>query len=100
MAAFERRHEWLSTSPESGFVRVATAQRRDATGVDVLRGLVLSRVEDGVRAVAELDDRADWFSALADVFDLRFEHTSPEALDALWARVLAGHRAWLDAGRP
>ncbi len=39
--------QWLSTSPDSGFVRVATAQRRDATGVDRLRGLVLSRVGVG-----------------------------------------------------
>ena len=47
MVEFWTRHEWLSTSPESGFVRVATAQRRDATGVDILRGLVLTRVGEG-----------------------------------------------------
>ena len=28
---FEERHTWLSTSPESGFVQVAMAERRDAT---------------------------------------------------------------------
>ncbi len=42
MVEFAARHQWLSTSPDSGFVRVATAQRRDATGVDILRGLVLT----------------------------------------------------------
>ncbi|MGZ4490589.1 MAG: arylamine N-acetyltransferase [Nocardioidaceae bacterium] len=41
---FVAQHEWLSTSPESGFVRVPMAERRDATGVDVIRGVVLARV--------------------------------------------------------
>ena len=100
MTAFEARHEWLSTSPDSGFVRVATAHRRDSGGVDIVRGLVLTRVEDSAQVVAELTERAEWFGVLADVFGLRFEHTAPEALDALWDRTLAGHRAWVDAGRP
>ncbi len=100
MDAFATRHEWLSTSPDSGFVRVATAQRRDATGVDIVRGLVLSRVgSDGVVSQT-LTERRDWFAALADVFGLRFEHSPPEVLDALWDRTLAGHRAWEAAGRP
>jgi N-hydroxyarylamine O-acetyltransferase len=33
MSAFTVKHLWLSTSPESGFVRVPMAERRDATGV-------------------------------------------------------------------
>ncbi len=32
ISAFEERHRWLSTSPDSGFVRVAAAQHRDADG--------------------------------------------------------------------
>lgn len=71
MDAFATRHQWLSTSPDSGFVRVATAQRRDATGVDVVRGLVLSRVGDGSSPSDPLEDRGEWFAALADLFDLR-----------------------------
>lgn len=100
MGTFEERHGWLSTSPDSGFVRVVTAKRRDAAGADVLRGLVLSRVQDGTRTGADLTERADWFGALADVFGLRFEHTAPDALDALWERTLANHLTWVDAGRP
>jgi N-hydroxyarylamine O-acetyltransferase len=37
---------------------------------------------------------------LADVFDLRFDSSTPEALDRLWSRTLAGHRAWETADRP
>ena len=38
---FAPRNVHLSTSPESGFVKTPTAQRRDADGVDILRGQVL-----------------------------------------------------------
>ena len=37
------KHHWLSTSPESPFAQSATAERRDATGIDVMRGLVSTR---------------------------------------------------------
>jgi N-hydroxyarylamine O-acetyltransferase len=94
MDDFVARHEWLSTSPDSGFVRVASAQRRDADGVDRLRGLVLSRVSSDATEGAPLTERADWFAALADVFGLHFEASSPAALDHLWDRVLSAHHRW------
>jgi N-hydroxyarylamine O-acetyltransferase len=97
---FTEKHEWLSTSPASGFVQVAMAERRDATGVDVIRGLVLARVGAGGGSREPLTQRDEWFAALADVFDLRFDAGPPEARDHLWNRVLAGHRAWEAAGRP
>ena len=100
MDQFSQRHRWLSTSPDSEFVRVATAQRRDATGADILRGLVLTRVGAGPAPAEPLTQRADWFAVLADVFDLRFDAAAPEALDRLWKRSLAAHRAWDAAGRP
>lgn len=101
MAEFAPRHQWLSTSPESGFVRLVTVQRRDATGVDILRGLMLTRVGEGeVARTAPLTERRDWFAVLADVFGLTFASTPPEALDRLWERSLATHRAWEAAGRP
>ncbi len=94
---FAARHVWLSTSPDSGFVKVPTAQRRDATGVDVVRGLMLSRIGEGASTSEPLVRREDWFGALADVFDLPFESLSAETLDALWTRVLAAHHAWDEA---
>ena len=94
LADFSAQHQWLSTSPESGFVQVAMAERRDATGVDVIRGLVLTRIGDGARTAEPLTRRADWFEALAEVFDLRFDSSSAEARDRLWTRVLDAHRRW------
>jgi arylamine N-acetyltransferase len=97
---FEARHHWLSTAPESGFVQIAMAERRDATGIDVIRGLILSRAGTNARSHEPLTERDDWFAALADVFDLSFDHSPPGASDRLWSRVLDRHRAWEEAGRP
>lgn len=88
------RHEWLSTSPQSGFVRTATAQRRDDGGVDVLRGLVLTRVGSDAHTGEPLTNRREWFDALADVYGLTFEASAPGTTDRLWDRTLATHRAW------
>jgi arylamine N-acetyltransferase len=100
LADFTAKHEWLSRAPESGFVRVAMAECRDATGVDVIRGLVLTRIGSGACSSEPFTDRAEWFDVLAEAFDLRFDGLAPEALDRLWARVLDGHRKWEAAGRP
>lgn len=93
-ADFEAQHQWLSTAPESGFVQVPMAERRDATGVDVIRGLVLSRVGDGARTLVPVTGRAEWFDLIADRFDLRLSAMTPDARDRLWTNVLAAHRRW------
>ncbi len=95
---FIAKHQWLSTSPDSGFVQLAMAERRDATGIDVIRGLVLTRVGEGAQTGEALTNRDEWFAALADVFDLRFDAIAPEARDRLWDGVLARHRAWETRG--
>jgi N-hydroxyarylamine O-acetyltransferase len=92
--AFGKRHAFLSSSPQSGFVRVLTAQRRHATGVDILRGLVLTRVDGEQRMVRELDQRRDWLDVIADLFGLRLD-VAPSALESLWAKVAAAHEARL-----
>jgi arylamine N-acetyltransferase len=94
LADFTAKHQWLSTSPESGFVQLAMAERRDATGIDVMRGLILTRIGRNARSGQPLTKRDEWFTALADVFDLRFDKSTPESLDNLWNRVLAAHRTW------
>jgi len=94
MHVFDERHQWLSTSPTSGFVRVAMAERRYANGVDVIRGLVRTQIGDRPSAGETYTRREDWFSVLADDFGLRFDASSPEAIDQLWERVQANHREW------
>ncbi len=88
------QHETLSTSPDSGFVRVGLAQTRDATGVDVVYGLVVKRVGAGARTDEALTDRRRWLDALADLFGLTFAASAPGTTDRLWERTMANHRAW------
>jgi arylamine N-acetyltransferase len=90
--AFRERHAYLSTSPESGFVRVLTAQRRHATGVDLLRGLVLTRIDGEQHSERVLDRRGDWLAVITDVFGVRLD-VEPAALESLWAKVVAAHEA-------
>jgi N-hydroxyarylamine O-acetyltransferase len=99
MDAFAERHAWLSTSPDSGFVRVLTAQRRDASGVDILRGLSLKRIGDRA-SESTLTSRAELADVLGDLFGLDVSPVSDQAWDALWEGVHATHAAWESAGRP
>jgi N-hydroxyarylamine O-acetyltransferase len=97
--AFTGQHEHLSTSPDSGFVKIGMAQTRDAAGVDVVRGLILMRIGSHPR-FQELSGRAAWFGALHDLFGLRFDASPAGTADRLWQRTLDNHRAWDAAGRP
>lgn len=97
---FAGPHQWLSTSPESGFVRIGMAERRDASGVDVVRGLVVSRIGRDARTDEPITDRGTWFAVLDELFGLRFDSSPLEVLDRLWSRTLDNHRSWEAAGRP
>jgi N-hydroxyarylamine O-acetyltransferase len=90
-------HERLSTSPESGFVRTATFQRRHARHVDVLRACKLSRVERDATRATLLEDEGAWFAALADVFGLDLADVDAAERRTLWERVYAQHEAWAAA---
>ncbi|WP_250037569.1 arylamine N-acetyltransferase family protein [Paractinoplanes maris] len=94
MTAFTGKHEHLSTSPQSVFVRTATVQRRDSAGADILRGLTLTRVGSaGTRTVLQEPD--DYFGALGDVFGLTLSDVTPEEKAALWRRLVTAHERWL-----
>jgi arylamine N-acetyltransferase len=99
LGAFAEKHRWLSTSPESGFVKVLTAQRRDAAGVDILRGITLTRIGDGAD-VQTLASVGDLFDVLSDLFGLNVGPIDRRARDALWSKTHAAHEAWVQAGRP
>ncbi|MGW4473623.1 arylamine N-acetyltransferase family protein [Nonomuraea sp. NPDC004354] len=90
MPEFAAMHEHLSSSPESGFVRVATLNRRDASGVDVLRGLVLTRIGDDTTSTT-LDTEAAYFAALEDVFGISLPAADRSLL---WGRLVRAHEAW------
>jgi N-hydroxyarylamine O-acetyltransferase len=92
--AFAPRNTYLSTSPESGFVKTVTMQRRDATGIDILRGKVLRRVDGSGSTERTLATRDDWFDALREVFGVPLDDVDAADRDRLWRRVLATHEAW------
>jgi arylamine N-acetyltransferase len=96
---FEAQHKYLSTSPDSGFVRVMTAQRRHAGGADILRSCTLTRISRGGSQVISLDRRTDWFAALADIFGLSLNGIDDAGRAALWAKVYSSHLAWLAAAQ-
>ena len=97
--AFDARHLWLSTSPDSGFVKVLTMQRRDCAGVDALRGLVLRRV-DASSTESDLTTKAQLLAVMRDVFGVDLDEIDPNQVDHLWTRLDRSHEAWDAAGRP
>ena len=96
---FREKHEWLSTAPESGFVRVLTVQQRDATGVDILRGCVLAASARAPRQ-ADLTSQAELEDVLTDLFRLDLTGIDPTALSPMWSRMQREHERWTAAGRP
>jgi arylamine N-acetyltransferase len=93
LEAFAGNHADLSGSPDSVFVQLVIVQRRDATGVDSLRGCVLTRIGSGA-SEREITDPADWYAVLAATFGLRLDDVDPAARAALWRRVRLAHAAW------
>jgi N-hydroxyarylamine O-acetyltransferase len=97
--AFAERHAWLSTSPESGFVKVLAVQRRDATGADILRGLAFKRVGAGATE-SDISSASELVDVLRDLFGLDTSGVARDAWAALWAKLHASHLKWEAAGRP
>ncbi|WP_284749734.1 arylamine N-acetyltransferase family protein [Amycolatopsis sp. RTGN1] len=94
MTDFAEKHAWLSTAPESGFVRVCVLQRRDATGVDTLRARTLNR--HGAKEVVESPHA--WWTAAADVFGITPDLFTAEERERLWRQVVAQHEAHVSGG--
>ncbi|MFD3726697.1 arylamine N-acetyltransferase [Streptomyces sp. NPDC058671] len=97
LSSFAAEHARLSTSPESGFVRVLTAQRRDAKGVDVLRGRVLRRVDARGTDERTIDSADEWYDVLTGVFRLDLTDVAASARADLWQRVHTSHQEWTAA---
>ncbi|CAM5532441.1 arylamine N-acetyltransferase [Streptomyces avidinii] len=99
-ADFEDEHLRLSTSEDSAFVRAFAVLRRDADGVDALRGRVLSRV-DPVKGNTErvLDGPEEFYATLEGLFGRELDDLTPADRAALWARVDRAHTVWLETRR-
>jgi len=92
-------HAQLSTPP-GRFTRVLVVQRRDDSGVDVVRGCLRQRVTASGRTEEELTTYDQWRGAIADGCGLSLAGVEDEELGALWGRSLEAHRSWTEAGRP
>jgi arylamine N-acetyltransferase len=99
MSVFEPRNHFFATSPESSFVKVLCAARRDADGVDMLQGLRLRRIGTGASETIVESPRA-LADSLADVFGLPVLDPDAEAFSALWRHAVTAHEEWEAAGRP
>jgi N-hydroxyarylamine O-acetyltransferase len=99
MNDFAERHVFLSTSPESSFVRTVTVQRRDATTTAALRALQLRTITTTGVVDRLTDHRAEWFALLSDYFNLNLTDVSIASKDALWRHANASHEAHLAALR-
>ncbi len=93
--AFAARNVVLSTSPDSGFVKTVTAQRRDEHGATIIRGCALTRIGDERGEPTMVDQRADWFDLIAEEFGLTYDGVEDAAKDRLWNQVITTHQRWL-----
>ncbi len=93
-ADLNAEHENLQTSPNSGFRKVMVVFRRDADGVDYLRGRVLNRVTTTTTST-ELTTLGDWYACLADLFGLHLSDVDEQRKAVLWNKVTAAHEKWL-----
>ncbi|HEX6357213.1 arylamine N-acetyltransferase family protein [Actinophytocola sp.] len=94
-ADLQKQHEHLQSSPKSSFRKTLVVARRDASGVDILRGCVLKRVDSTGETSTELPNAPEWWSCLADVFNLPLSDVDDERKKALWNNVTVAHEAWL-----
>nr|WP_240977894.1 arylamine N-acetyltransferase [Knoellia sp. DB2414S] len=93
--AVEVAHGRLASDPESPFRRLLVCQRRDAGGVETVRGVLWSRVEPGRREERELTGFEEWCSAIRDRIGLSLKGFDETDLRDLFERMLAVHHEWL-----
>jgi N-hydroxyarylamine O-acetyltransferase len=98
--AVDAAHAHLSTPPDGQFARILVVQRRDATGVDTVRGCLWTRADPVGRTETELATYDAWRAALAEATHLSLEGLDDAELRGLYADQWARHEAWTAAGRP
>ena len=91
--AFAERNRRLSTSPDSGFVKTVSVQRRLPDGARILRALTFTTRDLNGGSTSVITDRDEWFDLLADEFLLPLGDVDAGARDRLWASACAAHAA-------
>jgi N-hydroxyarylamine O-acetyltransferase len=92
---FGARHEVLSTSPDSSFVKTVTAQRRRHDCVLTLRALTCTRRGHDGAQTTFVTARDEWFELLAEEFLLTLDGVDDDAKDRLWTSACNSHELWL-----
>ncbi|RSS83526.1 arylamine N-acetyltransferase [Streptomyces sp. WAC06614] len=91
MADFAAEHRRLSTAEDSVFVRTLAVFRRDAHGIDALRGRTLSRTAPAAGdTTRELTTPEAFFAALTTVFGCSLAGLTPADRALLWERTATG----------
>src|SRR3954454_1991767 len=93
-AVIEAAHASLSTPPGGQFTKLVVVQRRDATGIDTVRGCLWHRIEVDGRTETELASYDEWRAALTDGTRLPLDDLDDADLRALHADQWAKHEAW------
>lgn len=95
--AFAEQHATLSQSPDSSFVRTASAYRRTPKSTILLRSLGLMEISADSVDNRIVETPEDYFTLLADVFHLPLPHLNPAQRDHLWSRAVTQYETWLAA---
>ncbi|WP_432894689.1 hypothetical protein ACQPYH_39925 [Kribbella sp. CA-245084] len=98
--AFAAQHARLSTDPTSPFVRLASAFRRTPKSVVVLRSIGLSETFADRVDNTLLETPTDYFTALADTFQLPLPHYTAADRDQLWRQVWSQYEDFLARTTP
>jgi len=77
---------------------VLAVQRRDATGIDILRGLTVLRIGSGA-GQSTLTTKSELVDVLHECFDFDPVAIGDDALEALWTNVHRAHLKWQAARR-
>jgi N-hydroxyarylamine O-acetyltransferase len=93
--AFAVQHARLSTDPDSPFRRLASAFRRKPASVAVLRSVGYTETFADRIDNTLIENPADYFAVLADVFHLPLPHYAEADRDQLWRRVWAQYEDFL-----
>jgi N-hydroxyarylamine O-acetyltransferase len=91
---FAEQHAYLSTSPGSPFVRVASAFLRRPHSVLALRSTELAETSADRIDTTLMETPAEYYELLADVFQLPLHHLGPAERDKLWRRVVEQYETY------